>query len=208
MLNFAGFLLACLKEFWKGSKFQKPCYINITNFLTYKLTCTGPVVRFSALLFAAFSSDHQCRQDMQWSMELFYNHHFPMMGKLSDHHLQGACDDDGVGLPSPSACIPVNVISFGSLTSHSWLSKSSYPPLPPGTAPPWRWLLLPPGPASDRVSENPGGRKHWSQRHLPQPEQTLLTQEPVSICWQQPRLDTLAALLSPAQGAEQPGEGR
>lgn len=163
-------------------------------------------MRFSVLLFAAFALDHQCRQDMQWSLGLVYSHHSPMTGKLSDHHLQGACDEDRSGLPGPSTCIPENVISFGSLTSYSWLSKSSYPPFPPETSPPWQWLLLPPGPASDRVSENPGGRKRCSRRHLLQLEWTLLTQEFVSICWEQPRLDALAALPSPAQGAEKGGK--
>lgn len=139
-------------------------------------------MRFSVLVFAVFALDHQSRRDTHWSLGLVHNHRSRTMGKRSDHHLQGACDEDEVGLPGPSACIPGNVVSFGSPTSHSCLSKSSYPPLPPGTAPPWRWLLLLPGPASDRVSENPGGRKPWSRRHLPQPERTSLTQEPVSIC--------------------------
>lgn len=70
MLKVAGVLIACLEGFWKGSKSQKPRYINIVNFLTYKLTCTDPVVRFSVLLFAAFALDHQCRQDTQWSLGL------------------------------------------------------------------------------------------------------------------------------------------
>lgn len=125
-------------------------------------------MRFPVLLFEEFALDHQCRQDRQWSLGLVYSHRPPVMGKFVDHRLQGVCDGDGVGLPGPSAHIPVNVISFGSLTSHSWLSKSSYPPLPPGTAPPQQWLLLLPGPASDRVSENPAGRKLWSRRHLNQ----------------------------------------
>lgn len=125
-------------------------------------------MRFPVLLFEEFALDHQCRQDRQWSLGLIYSRRPPVMGKFVDHRLQGVCDGDGVGLPGPSTHIPVNVISFGSLTSHSWLSKSSYPPLPPGTAPPQQWLLLLPGPASDRVSENPAGRKLWSRRHLNQ----------------------------------------
>ena len=70
MLNVVGFLIACSEEFWKRSKSQKPCLINIISLLTYKLTCTSPVVRFSVLLFEAFALDHQCRQDPHWSLGL------------------------------------------------------------------------------------------------------------------------------------------
>lgn len=111
MLNVAGFLIACLKSSGKSLNLRSR---STSILLTYKLTCTGPV-----LLFAAFALDHQYREDTQQSLGLVYNPHSPMMGKLSDHDLQGLCDEDGVGIPDPSTCNPGNVISFGSLTSHS-----------------------------------------------------------------------------------------
>lgn len=149
-------------------------------------------MRFPVLPFEGFALDHQYRQDRQWSLGLVYSHCPPVMGKFVDHRPQGACDEDGVGLPGPSAHIPVNVISFGSLTLHSWLSKSSYPPLPPGTAPPQQWLLLLPGPASDRVKWE-SSREEVVEPKTSQPKRTLLTQD----LWQQPRLCLQCFLAQP-----------